>query len=305
MLQIGEYNHRKVNRDRKIIGGFMAEKDREKKCNKEKYLKKQKKKKKINEIRRNRKISRDKRNQIRHAVEPTFSAFRNFIDKHLLFVVKDTENMERVLLQKVDIGNGQTLLTLPIINEKMADEYLKSIDYSGQLKSNTLILNDFFIYDLIDFYYSIKVDNIIRMDQSNMFIFKDCDVSENNNLIALNVRPYNLNTWYEKEVTTLGGTKIYKGKKLNTFFRLDDNIDYSNTYILNDTVIELLLYKASMKKIDARALLDDIDSLSQKTFLSIGELYKVSVTDFDQLKNRFKNENKENDELNKAKQLRK
>ena len=57
----------------------MAEKDREKKCNKEKYLKKKRTKKKLDAIRRDRKISRDKRNQIRHAVEPTFSAFRNFI----------------------------------------------------------------------------------------------------------------------------------------------------------------------------------------------------------------------------------
>ena len=305
MLQIGEYNHRKVNRDRKIIGGFMAEKDREKKCNKEKYLKKKRTKKKLDAIRRDRKISRDKRNQIRHAVEPTFSAFRNFIDKHLLFVVKDTENMERVLLQKVDIGNGQTLLTLPVINTEMVDRYFEILECLDQGKENALVSDNYYIYDLINFYYSVKADNIIRMDKANIFIFKDCEVGENTNLVALNVRPYNLNTWYDNEFTTLGAVKIYKGKKLKTFFKLDDEIECSKTYILNDTVVELLVYKAIMQKINGSDLLADIHALSQKQFLSTGELYKVVFTDFSILKRRFKNEENENEELNKVKQLRK
>ena len=45
-------------------------------------------------------ISRETRKYVRKKIEPYYNAFREFKDKHLLFVLKDTENMERILLQK-------------------------------------------------------------------------------------------------------------------------------------------------------------------------------------------------------------
>ena len=91
----------------------MSDKNRERECDKENYKKKQKKKRIIKQRRQAHAISRENRKYVRKKIEPYYNAFRQFKDKHLLFVLKDTDNMERILLQKNDIGKGIILLTLP------------------------------------------------------------------------------------------------------------------------------------------------------------------------------------------------
>lgn len=104
----------------------MTVKNRERKCNKEKYKRKQKRKKLMKQKRLARASSRELRNYVRSKNKPYYDAFRNFKDKHILFVIKDTDNMERILFQKNDIGRGITLLSLPVINEDMIEEYLSN-----------------------------------------------------------------------------------------------------------------------------------------------------------------------------------
>lgn len=246
-------------------------------------------------------ISRKSRNQVRSAVSSYYLSFRNFNVKHLLFVMKDTENMETVLLQRVDIGNGKTLLMLPSISMDMINEYFDSSQLV-KTNENSVESSNAPISNLIQHYYSIKSDNVATIDQANMIVFRECKVVGNTNLVPLNVRPYNLNKWYCAETTSIDAVKIFSGKKLKTFFNFSNDEECLNTYILHDTIIEILLYKAMMNKINATDLAIDIQQLARSNNKG---LYAVLATNIGLLLNRFKNEEAENEELNKVKELMK
>ena len=258
----------------------------------EKKMKKMNKKQRENKKKQDQAMSRRNRNEVRSSLRPYYSSFRSLNDKHILFVMKDTENMENILLQKIDIGQGRTLLMLPVINDDIINEYYNGVDSIESIDISKVVCD----------YYSIKSDKIMNVDQTNMIVFRDCQLVGINNLISVNVRPYSLNTWFKIECTTIEGVKIYKGKKLKTFFKLDDIDDYSKTYVLQDTINEILLYKALMKKINLDDLLYDIKILSGKGTLSssIGGLYEAMATDIDETIDRFKNESDENKKLNKV-----
>ena len=48
-------------------------------------------------------ISREKRNYVRRKISPYYEAFRRYNNKHLLIVLKDTENMEKILFQNIHL----------------------------------------------------------------------------------------------------------------------------------------------------------------------------------------------------------
>ena len=273
----------------------MSDKNRERKSNKENYKKKQKKKRIIKQRRQAHAISRENRKYVRKKIEPYYDAFRQFKDKHLLFVLKDTNNMERILLQKNDIGKGITLLTLPVINEDMITQYLSDVTseegtYFSLSNDNNQALNG-----LINYYYSVSSCEITDCPQTNMIFFRNCKLLRaRDNLVPLNVRPYNLNTWYNSETTTINGVKVYKGKKLKTFFEIDENL--GKTYIFHDTIMEILLYKAMMGKIKYEDLLSDHKMLAPKGNLFSG-LYAIIATNEDEINHRFEKEQQEDQDL--------
>lgn len=273
----------------------MPDKHRERKFNKENYKKKQKKKRIIKQRKQAHEISRENRKYVRKKIEPYYKAFREFKDKHLLFVLKDTENMERIILQKNDIGKGLVLLTLPVINEEMIDQYLSDLP-SGETKDCSLAnLNNSAVNGLINYYFSVNSENIKDSPETNMMIFRDCKiVGRQDNLVVLNVRPYDLNTWYNNETTTINGVKVYKGNKLKTFFKIDENL--GKTYIFHDTIMEILLYKAMMGKIKYEKLLSDHQMLATRGNL-FSDLYAVMATNEDEIKRRFTREKQEDKEL--------
>lgn len=273
----------------------MADKNRERKTNIENYKKKQKKKRAIKQKRQTQAISRQNRKYVRKKIEPYYNNFREYKDKHLLFVIKDTNNMEKILLQKNDIGNGLTLLTLPVINEDMINRYLTDVPLEKVKSSSLSVDNNETLNELINYYYSVKSDYITDNPQANMTIFRNCKLlGSKDNLVALNVRPYNLNTWYNGEITSINGVKVYKGKKLKTFFQIDENL--GKTYVFHDTIMELLLYKAMMGKIRLEDLLVDTKMLAKRGNL-FSELYAIMATDEEEIYHRFENEKKEEEEL--------
>lgn len=274
----------------------MTDKNRERKCNKEEYKRKQKRKKLMKQKRLARASSRELRNYVRSKIKPYYDAFRNFKDKHILFVIKDTNNMEKILFQKNDIGRGITLLSLPVINEDMIEEYLSNWQYEETSESFSISnIGNKAINGLISFYYAVTSNEII--DTPNLIIFKNCRVIGcKDNLIPLNVRPYNLNTWYNGDATTLNGFRVYKGNKLKTFFHITENL--GKTYIFYDTLLEILLYRSMMGKIRYQDLLSDHQALATRKFLSGGGLYEILATNEDEIKQRFSNEWKEEMELN-------
>ena len=276
----------------------MADKNRERNCDKEKYKKKQKKKKEIKQKREAQAISRKKRNYVRKQIKFFYDAFRELKNKHLLFVLKDTENMERIILQKNDIGNGLTLLALPVINEDMINEFLNII--SPEVITSLSLSEDknAAIKAFINHYYSLNSDNITDLFDLNMMVFKDCQLLKNKDeLLQINVRPYNEKTWYESEHTTVNGVKVYKGNKLKTFFKIDE--DLGKTYIFHDTISEILLYKSLMGKIDIEKLLADNEMLAKKKLLSqaFKGLYLTIFTDDEEIERRFENEELEDNDL--------
>lgn len=273
----------------------MPDKHRERKYNKENYKKKQKKKRIIKQRKQSYMISRETRKYVRKKIEPYYNAFREFKDKHLLFVLKDTENMERILLQKNDIGNGIILLALPVINEDMINQYLSSIPSEESNESCLDTTSNVALNGLINYYYSVSSEEIKYCPEANMMIFRNCqEVGCQNNLVALNVRPYDLNTWYNSETTTINGVKVYKGNKLKTFFKIDENL--GKTYIFHDTIMEILLYKAMMGKIEYQYLLEDHQMLAKKG-KQFKNLYALMVTDEDEIQRRFEREEQEDFEL--------
>lgn len=114
------------------------------------------------------------------------------------------------------------------------------------------------------------------------------------------MRPYNLNTWYNGDTTTLNGFRVYKGNKLKTFFHINDNL--GKTYIFYDTLLEILLYRSMMGKIRYQDLLSDYQALVTRKLLSGGGLYEILATNEDEIQQRFSNEWKEEMELNSCKQ---
>ena len=278
----------------------MTVKNRERKCNKEKYKRKQKKKKLMKQKRFAHASSRELRNYVRSKIRPYYDVFRNFKDKHILFVMKDTDNMERILFQKNDIGRGITLLSLPVINENMIAEYLSNFQSEEPAKTYSISnISNEAIKGLISFYYSVKSDDII--DTPNIIIFRNCRlIGCKDNLMPLNVRPYNLNTWYHGDTTTLNGFRVYNGNKLKTFFHINENL--GKTYVFHDTLMEILLYRSMMGKIRYQDLLSDHQALSRRKFLSSGGLYEILATNENEIQQRFSNERKEEMELNLCKQ---
>lgn len=276
---------------------MMSDKNRERKCNKEKYKQKQRKKKKMQQERRARAISRDLRNYVRSSINPYYDAFRNLTDKHLLFVIKDTENMERILFQKNNIGRGITLLSLPSVDDNMIEAYLQNSKSQKKSKSFQLAtLGNEAINDITSFYFGVRSDEIT--DLSNLVIFRNCKlIGHRNSLIPLNVRPYNLNTWYCDDTTTLHGYRIYKGNKLKTFFHIDGEL--GKTYVFHDTLMEILLYRSMMGKIRIQDLLSDSAELGRRQLLSMRGLYEIIATNKDEIQERFDHEWQENMALNR------
>lgn len=273
----------------------MPDKNKERKCNEEKYKKKQKKKRTIKQKRQARAISREKRKYVRNKIKPYYDAFRQFKDKHLLFVLKDTDNMERILLQKNDIGKGLTLLTLPVINEDMITQYLSDVPLKEATNFSLSDDNNQALKGLINYYYSVSSDEIKDDPQANVMFFRNCKLlGTQDSLVPLNVRPYNLNTWYDSETTSINGFKVYKGNKLKTFFKIDENL--GKTYIFHDTIMEILLYKAMMGKIKYEDILSDHHMLAKKGNLFSG-LYATMVTNDDEINHRFEKEQQEDSDL--------
>lgn len=265
---------------------------------KEKKKKRQQKKRKIKQRRQAQAISRKYRNFLRHQISPFYDSFRQFKNKHLLFVLKDTDNMEKVLLQKNNIGYDNTLLTLPIINKEMLDTYLKSLPEEEATSFDLSCDNNQALKRFINHYYSVNSDEIIDCPEANMVIFRNCKLlGVQDNLMPTSVRPYNVVTWFNDESATKNGLRIYKGKKLRTFFNLSDKVneDIKKTYIFQDTLSQLLLYKAKMKKIELDDVLSDHSMLAKKDNSPF--LNALVVANIGDIANRFENEEQENQEL--------
>ena len=274
---------------------------KEENIKRDKYLKKKSNKKKKDNLRKAQAISRKKRSEVRNVVKQ-HNSFQNLNNKSLLFVMGDTDNMESVLLQKNDIGNNQILLTLPCITNEMIVNYLDDKVLNCNTAQLLTDINDNVIKDIISHYYSITVDEIIDCPNGNMFIIKKFTMNDyNRNMISVNVRPYNLNTWYNNEFSSVNSTRIYKGNKLKTFFNI--GIDVSNLYVLQDTILKMLLYKAVMNKIDLEQLYTDIKSLARKGNC-FNHLYEIMASDFYKINKRFENELEENNQLNVLKRVR-
>lgn len=199
----------------------------------------QKKKKTNKQLKQDRQISRDKRNLLRKEVIENFSSQTNDEAFHIIFISKETENMERILFNVTTLSNG-FLINLPIITMQMIKE-CENQTYKG------IILHHF----------GIESDNITLVDGTNLLIVKDFRIVYNiKNLIELIVRPYNEYTWYDNNcITTLYGERIFNGKKLKEFF-ISSN-DLESSFVFQDTITEILLYRIKRKKINGTAFLNN------------------------------------------------
>ncbi len=191
-----------------------------------------KKKKTDKQLKRDRQISRDKRNALRREVKENVSLHRSGEVFHIIFISKETENMEKTLFNISPLSNGY-LINLPIITMQMINEW----EYKTPK-------------EIILYYFGIESDNIRLIDGTNLLIIKDFTVVNNiKNLVVLIVRPYNEYTWYDNNcVTTLNGERIFKGIQLKYYFIA--KTDLKNFYVFQDTITEILLYRIRENKME-------------------------------------------------------
>ncbi len=275
----------------------MSSKERWRVADKERFKKRQREKKKALHEKQIRKSSKEVRQYIRRLIRPYYEAFRNSTDKHLLFVLKDTQNMEKILFQRIDLGKGYTMLTLPILTEQMVDEYLASCSNHEDSGDQVVRLEDAAIKGLALNMFSVVCDEV--KDSPKTIIFRNCRlVGNREDLVTLNVRPYNQNTWYTADTTTIDGYRVFRGKKLQTFFQISGNL--GKTCVFSDSLYEILRYRACVGKLNEQLLLDDISELSRRQAWGAGwqGLYLVLRTDDKELARRFRNEQRETAQLN-------
>lgn len=276
----------------------MKNKERWRKVDSQKMKKRKNERKKKEHEREIRSVSRKKRNYIRRQIRPYYERFRSLADKHLMIVLKDNENMEKIFLQKHSIGEDMTLFALPTINLEMIDAYLNVFNTTSLSSTSEIIDNDDarIINDIIEFYYGVTSNDITTVNGLNMIVLRECTVVEKKeDLEQVIVRPYNPITWYKGEATTLNGYKVHSSNNLKHFFDLDTNLGKS--FVFQDTLTEIILYKAMRKKIDFKSALRDNTILAKKKTLDTRDLYLLCTVEEKDIYNRFKNEKKEYKEL--------
>lgn len=199
-----------------------------------------KKGKKSNEqLKRDRQISRDRRNSLRREIRENVSLHRNNEVLHVLFISKESENMEKVIFNMTRLEDNGHLINLPVITQTMIDEC--------ERKS---------LKDVILHHFGIESDNIELIEGTNLLIVKNFKVvDKKKDLAEIITRPYNEYTWYDHNcITTLYGERVFKGKKLKDFFVVGNDIN--NIYVFQDTITEILIYRIKEHKIDGNGFLN-------------------------------------------------
>lgn len=273
-------------------------KDRLRVVDKERFKRREKVKRDEKQKREIRKVSKEKRTYIRKKVMPYYDRFRNYKDRHILVVLKDTENMDRILLQKHNLGHNAVLLSLPVVTEGMISDYL-SRDVQENRGNNTEVAasdDKIGIKELVEYYFGIKTNKVIDSQDANLTICRDCHaVKKADDLFPVNVRPYSTGNFYSNEVsTTLHGRRIHSGKGLQKFFVLDGN-NLGNVYVFQDTLVEIALYRALAGKIRKEEVLMDAFLYGKKGYLDPSEKDLILIDST--IRKRFENERRENAEL--------
>lgn len=236
----------------------MEKKQRLRNTNKSEYKKRKSKKQKEIEFKFVRKVARDNRNYIKKSIIPYYKGYKDSKDIHLLVIIKETNNMERLLLQKIDISAENILLSLPIITSKMISDFLEA--------NNSSTLDDNVLIDIIKHNFDIEVESIERLTEPNVILIKKSNIQNiKENLVVVNARPYDNTVWYKGDITTIEGYKIYGGKAIYNFFQLMQNT--SRMYILQHTLTQILLYRTLCNKIDKEEFLADYTLMAKRITL--------------------------------------
>ena len=278
---------------------MIARKSKEQRRAEDKHNKELKRKRDQKQKRIAQSISRKKRNYVRRKISPYYEVFRKYKNKHLLIVLKDTENMEKIMFQTHPIGRGMTLISLPAINEEMIQEYLKEVPKGKTPKTEISADSKESLNGFVSHCFGVRANDVIDVPESNMLVMRECQITNlKDGLIPLNVRPYNVHTWFTNEATTLKGFRVYSGKQLKNFFNIGDQC-ISKTYVFQDTLSEILVYRAIKGKIKMKDIVMDHELYGKRDFNTTGphELMYLGKNEFSELYNRFKNEEQEKRDL--------
>lgn len=283
----------------------MSEKSKEQRRAEDKHNKQLKKKRDQKKKKKDQAASRERRGFLRRKIAPYYESYRDLEDKHLLFVLGDTANMERVLFQKHDLGKGITLLTLPYINEEMIQGYMASLPEGESAVTSLSSDNKDATNRLTSHFFGVKSNDIVDIPEGNIMVFRGCEMlGMRNDTIPLNVRPYNAYTWYNGEATTVGSYRVYSGAKLRTFFTdIDEKSDIGKTCVFHDSLTEILIYRALRGKLKMDDVREEHALYGTKGFLASASPTSILLLDTPELAEllkRFGNEKQETEELNRT-----
>ena len=91
-----------------------------------------------------------------------------------------------------------------------------------------------------------------------------------------------------------------RSKQLKSFFNIDDH-DTSKTYVFQDTLSEILMYRAMRGKVKMRDVVIDHELYGKRGIATTGphDLMYLSRNERSELYNRFKNEKREKSRLDR------
>lgn len=204
---------------------------------------------------RDRQISRNSRNSLRKEISDAVNTGIYTI----IFVDKETDNMEKIMFTIKPLRNGDYLLDLPTISLDNIKEYNKGhIKENNECKAITTLSEEeekrmkyYNIQHMLLCMYGIysKSIGIIEDDYNKLIIVKDFNIVHNKqNLLNLIVRPYNKYTWFHDNcLTTFHQRRVYKGSNLKDYF--DYHKYMENMLMLDETILNILEYRNRENKI--------------------------------------------------------
>ena len=225
------------NRGKQNFGGKRNEdgtknRRRNHKTNTRKEQLKKAQEKRMKQLKIDRQISRNKRSEKRRTVFSVQKGQNCSNDIKIIFVIDETDNNEKVLLQRVNLDNGMYCLELPTITQ---DQVLEN----QGLGVRTIIKKEF----------GVDAETFIPLPDKRIIVVKNIKANESD-LVSMVVRTYNESTWFNADVlTTVDAVPFYCGEDTDIYLASPNNL--GNVVVSGNLLYKILDYRVSSGKIQS------------------------------------------------------
>ncbi len=186
---------------------------------------------KVTQKERDQQLSRNKRNAERRELVENFKRYHDPHNIFVLLIEEETDNNEKVLLERTELADGVYTCDLPVLRMEDA-ALLESLDIERMLRNRFGITSE--NYELLPDERMLVVRNI-KLDQSGF----ESHV----------IRTYNPATWFSGNMTSQIGKTLYYGGTFTDPYLASVN-DLGKIIISSDMLCKVLDYRKHENKID-------------------------------------------------------